>query len=77
MFIYVGSRRRERYILPRWWIFLNLHDFTPDFSRTFLPAFIPQAAPIVLTLYVLFFLREHKHIFAFYVILPHWFHTGT
>ena len=30
-----------------------------------------------LTLYVLNFKREHKHIFKFYVIPPHWYDTGT
>ena len=30
-----------------------------------------------LTLCLLFFQREHKHIFTFYVIPPHWFDTGS
>ena len=30
-----------------------------------------------LTLYVLNFQREHKHIFTYCVITPHWYDTGT
>ena len=30
-----------------------------------------------LTHYMLIFQREHKHIFTFYVITPHWWDIGT
>ena len=30
-----------------------------------------------LTLYVLNFQSDHKHLFTFYIILPHWYDTGT
>ena len=36
-----------------------------------------KARTVRLTLYVLILQREHKHIFTFYIITPHWYDTGT
>ena len=36
------------------------------------PRFTLPVSEWLLTLYVLFFQWKHKHVFTFYVILPHW-----
>ena len=64
-----GQQKINHYVqkLIIWWFFL--------FLQAMLRLYWLKLYSI--TLYVLFFQREHKHIFTFYVILPHQWDPGS